>query len=58
VQLNFRPREPSVLQLPLSSKVVDKPVEIELDQSKRGYLHVVAGTPGSDVAAGLFTKRN
>lgn len=54
--VNFKPLEPSVLELPRSSRVVDKAVEIELDQAKRGYLHVVAGTPGSEMAAGLFTK--
>jgi hypothetical protein len=53
--VNFKPLEASVLQLPPSSKVIDKPVEIELDQVKRDYLHVVAGTPGSEIAAGLFT---
>jgi hypothetical protein len=55
--VNFKPLEASVLELPPSSKVVDKPVEIELDQAKRDYLHVVAGTPGSEIAAGLFSKR-
>jgi hypothetical protein len=34
-----------------------KPVEIELDQAKRDYLHVTAGTPGSEIGAGLFTAR-
>ena len=55
--VNFKPLEPSVLELPASSKISDKAVEIELDQSKRDYLHVVAGKPGSEIAAGLFTKR-
>lgn len=55
--VNFKPLEASVLELPASSKVADKPVEIELDQAKRDYLHVVAGTPGSEIAAGLFSKR-
>jgi hypothetical protein len=55
--VNFKPLDASILELPPSSKVVDKPVEIELDQAKRDYLHVVAGTPGSEIAAGLFTKR-
>jgi hypothetical protein len=47
----------SVLVLPPSSKVVEKPVEIELDQARRDYLHVVAGTPGSEIGAGLFATR-
>jgi hypothetical protein len=55
--VNFKPLGTSVLELPPSSKVVDKPVEIELDQAKRGYLHIVAGTPGAGLAAGLFTRR-
>jgi len=55
--VNFKSLETSVLELPSSSKVIEKPVEIELDQSKRNYLHVVAGTPGSEIAAGLFAKR-
>ena len=55
--VNFKPLEASVLVLPPSSKVQDMPVEIELNQSKRDYLQVVAGTPGSEVAAGLFARR-
>ena len=43
--------------VPSSSKTSEKPVEIELDQTKRDYLHVVAGTPGSEIGAGLFTAR-
>jgi hypothetical protein len=55
--VNFKPLEPSVLPLPSSSKVEDRPVQIETDQAKRNYLHPVEGTLGSDVGAGLFTKR-
>ncbi len=55
--VNFKPLEASVLDLPPSSKVEDKQVEIELNQSKRDYLHVVAGTRGSEIPAGLFTRR-
>ena len=55
--VNFKSLELSVLELPSSSKVIRKPVEIELDQSKRDYLHAVAGTPGSEMAAGLFAER-
>ena len=47
--VNFKPLESSVLALPSSSRVVEKTVEIELNQSKRDYLHVVAGTPGSEI---------
>ncbi len=55
--VNFKPLEASVLELLSSSKVIAKPVEIELDQSKRDYLHIVAGTQGSEIQAGLFVKR-
>ena len=55
--VNFKPLESSVLTLPASSKVTDKPVQIEFDQTRHNYLHVVEGTPGSDLRAGLFTKK-
>ncbi len=55
--VNFKALPPSTLPLPPSSKVIDEPVQIELDQAKREYLHVVAGTPGAEIAAGLFAKR-
>lgn len=54
--VNFKPLESSVLELPSSSKVISSPVEIEFDQTKRNYLHVVTGKPGSEIQAGLFTK--
>jgi hypothetical protein len=55
--VNFKALPPSALELPPSSNVIDKPVEIELDQAKRDYLHVAAGTPGAEIPAGLFAKR-
>ena len=55
--VNFRPLEPTVLELAKSSRVTDKAVQIEMDQAKRDYLHVAAGTAGSEIPAGLFTKR-
>jgi hypothetical protein len=54
--VNFKPLADSVLELPSSSKVINQPVAIEMDQSKRGYLHVVAGTAAAEVGAGLFTR--
>jgi hypothetical protein len=56
--VNFKPLESSVLALPASSNVTQKPVQIELDQTKRNCLHVAEGTPGSDLGAGLFTKKS
>ena len=44
-------------ELAPSSKVIDKPAEIDLDQAKRDHPHVVAGTPGSEILAGPFAKR-
>jgi hypothetical protein len=37
--------------------VVDTPVQIERDETKRDYLHIVAGTRGAELGAGLFTRR-
>jgi hypothetical protein len=54
--VNFKALPPSTLDLAPSSRVSAKPVEIELDQSKRNYLHVVAGTPGAEIPAGLFAR--
>ncbi len=31
-------------------------LQIELDQTKRNYMHIVSGTPGADLGAGLFVK--
>ena len=55
--VNFKALPPSTLQLPPSSKVTDAPVAVELNQAKRGYLHVAGGTPGSEIPAGLFASR-
>ena len=55
--VNFKPLDASAVELPPSSKVTATTVEIELDQARRDYLHVAAGTPGSEIGAGLFTKR-
>jgi hypothetical protein len=51
--VNFKALPPSTLDLAPSSRVSAKPVEIELDQSKRNYLHVVAGTPGAEIPAAV-----
>jgi hypothetical protein len=54
--LNFRDSDPSLLNL-IDTKITDQPVQLELDQTKRNYLHVQEGTLGSDIGAGLFTKK-
>jgi hypothetical protein len=54
--LNFRDNDPSFLNL-MDTKITDQPVQLELDQTKRNYLHVREGTLGGDLGAGLFTKK-
>lgn len=53
--LNFKDIEPSILEL-IHSTITDKPIEIEMDQSKRNYLHPVAGSEAEKIGAGLFKK--
>jgi hypothetical protein len=40
----------------LGTKVTDQPVVLERDQTKRNYLHPVAGSDAAKVGAGLFMK--
>jgi hypothetical protein len=40
----------------VGTKVTNQPVVIELDQTKRNYLHPVAGSEAARVGAGLFLK--
>jgi hypothetical protein len=55
--LNFRDNDPSFLNL-IDTKITGQPVQLEFDQTKRNYLHVQEGTSGSDIGAGLFTKKS
>jgi hypothetical protein len=55
--VNYRPLAPTALPLPASVTVSSTSVQIEMDQAKRDYLHVKAGTQGADLGAGLFRKR-
>jgi hypothetical protein len=41
----------------INTKVSDKPIAIEMDQSKRNYLHPVAGTEAAAIGSGLFKKQ-
>jgi len=54
--VNFKPLASTVLELPPSSKVLDRPVEIERDQSMRNYLHPVEGSDADRIGAGLFAQ--
>jgi hypothetical protein len=38
------------------TKILNEPVSIELDQTKRNYLHPVAGSEAAKIGAGLFMK--
>jgi len=35
---------------------IDQPIELEMDDSKKNYLHPIAGSDADRVGAGLFTK--
>jgi hypothetical protein len=54
--VNFKPVEASALALPGSSRVTERPVQIQMDQARRDYLHVIAGTEGADIGAGLLGR--
>jgi len=54
-RLDYQDMEPSFLDL-VGTKVTDQPVAIERDQTKRSYLHPVAGSEAAKVGAGLFLK--
>jgi hypothetical protein len=55
--LNFKTLDPAIMELPKSIPVVDKPVQVEMDETRRNFLHVLDGTLGSELSAGLFSKR-
>jgi hypothetical protein len=52
--LNFRDNEPSFLEL-IDTKRIDEPISLEMDESKKNYLHP-AGGEAARIGAGLFTK--
>lgn len=53
--MNFKDNDPSFLEL-IDTKRTEQPVELELDQTKRNYLHAAAGTEAARIGAGLFQK--
>lgn len=55
--LNFQPLDPAMMDLSPSIPAIDGPVKIVRDESRRDFLHVAEGTFGSDLGAGLFTKK-
>jgi hypothetical protein len=53
--LGFQDIDDSFLNL-VGSEVSDKAVAVEMDETKRNYLHPVAGSEAARIGAGLFTK--
>jgi hypothetical protein len=51
--LGFKDIDPTFLEL-VNSKVSDGPVTVELDETKKNYLHPVAGSDAAKVGVGLF----
>lgn len=53
--LNFKDIDPSIIKL-VNTSITKQSVELELDQSKKNYLHPKDGTLGADKNVGLFIK--
>ncbi|HEY3439511.1 MAG TPA: hypothetical protein VGK29_02110 [Paludibaculum sp.] len=53
--LNFRDNDPSFLVL-VETRRIDQRIELEMDESKRDYLHPMAGSEAAKIGAGLFLK--
>jgi hypothetical protein len=51
--LNFRDNDPSFLEL-VDTVRTEQAIAVEMDQSKRTYLHAVAGSDAAKYKAGLF----
>ena len=54
-RLEYQDIDPSFLEL-VGTQVTDGPVRLEMDASKREYLHPVAGSDAAQLGAGLFTR--
>jgi hypothetical protein len=54
-RLEYHDIDPSFLEL-VGTQVTDGPVRLEMDASKREYLHPVAGSEAAQLGAGLFTR--
>lgn len=52
-RLEYKDIDPSILQL-TGTKITNEPLAIERDQTKRNYLHPVAGSEAAKIGAGLF----
>jgi hypothetical protein len=54
-RLEYQDIDSSFLEL-VRTKVSDQPVVLEHDQTKRNYLHPIAGSDAAKIGAGLFLK--
>lgn len=54
--LNFKDIDPGFLEL-VNTKRSDEPLELELDQTKRNYLHAKEGSEAARIGAGLLTTK-
>ena len=54
-RLEYQDIDSSFLEL-VGTKVTDQSVVLERDQTKRNYLHPVAGSEAAKIGAGLFLK--
>jgi len=54
-RLEYEDIDPAFLEL-VGTTVLDQPVVLERDQTKRNYLHPVAGSQAARIGAGLFLK--
>jgi hypothetical protein len=54
-RLQYQDIDPSFLEM-VGTRVSDQPVLLERDQTKRNWLHPVAGSEAAKIGAGLFMK--
>jgi hypothetical protein len=54
-KLEYEDCDSSFLEM-IRTKITDQPIELEFDQTKRNYLHPIAGSEAYKVGAGLFLK--
>jgi len=54
-RLEYQDIDSSFLEI-VGTKVTDQSIMLERDQTKRNYLHPVAGSEAATIGAGLFTK--
>jgi hypothetical protein len=56
-RVEFADIDPSFLEMS-GTKLVEQAVAVEMDETKRNYLHPVAGSEAAKVGAGIFLKPN